>query len=466
MKNNLTSYANAELNGLLNSNFTNGLINNSKNIVFSKLKNTFGKEFYVDNATENSQFNEGIMEYLKKYDKNFNEHYDSVRERLLPFTTFCVLNKRTFLFIATKYNVPGKMQSSMMDDKVQADLYLYFFGHNSRRFAREFNRVLDKRDKGSKNDIIYTVNSIGGSRGTDISCLNLQKRSMDSLIFSNNEIGIIKDFIDRFNNGNTFYKEKQLCYKTGILLYGRPGTGKTSLVKSIATEYHRGIVQIDVSNIDNIDFSHLTMMINNEDEEKYIVLFEDIDTLFLNRDESESKSDKDYNGIINKLLQFLDSNSSPNDVIFIATTNHLERLDEALIREGRFDLKLEVDEITKKDVTRFIETFDLPASITDEIIDIYVEKKKQEFIDKKIKAMEEEKSTDKKKFHFSKEERQKITEEMDMSEFDPNFTRFNQSLMQNIIMSKINKSDKIESVVDSAEVIIEKHDKDDEDDEY
>jgi SpoVK/Ycf46/Vps4 family AAA+-type ATPase len=290
---------------------------------------------------------------------------------------------------------------------------------------------------------------------------------MDSLIFSNNEIGIIKDFIDRFNNGNTFYKEKQLCYKTGVLLYGKPGTGKTSLVKSIATEYHRGIVQIDVSNIDNIDFSHLTMMINNEDEEKYIVLFEDIDTLFLNRDESESKSDKDYNGIINKLLQFLDSNSSPNDVIFIATTNHLERLDEALIREGRFDLKLEVDEITKKDVTRFIETFDLPASITDEIIDIYVEKKKQEFIDKRIKAMEEEKSTDKKKFHFSKEERQKIAEEMDMSEFDPNFTRFNQSLMQNIIMSKINKSDKIESVVDSAEVIIEKHDKeDDEDDEY
>jgi predicted AAA+ superfamily ATPase len=353
----------------------------------------------------------------------------------------------------------------MMDEKINADLYIYIFGHRCMKYIKEFKTLLNKRDKDSKNDIIYTVNSIGGSRGTDISCLNLQKRSLDSLIFSNNEVGIVRDFINRFNNGNTFYTEKQLTYKTGILLYGKPGTGKSSLVKAIATEYHRGIVQIAVSNIDNIDFSHLTMMINNENEERYIVLFEDIDTLFLNRDESESKSDKDYNGIINKLLQFLDSNSSPNDVIFIATTNHLERLDEALIREGRFDLKLEVDEITKKDVTRFIETFDLDPSLTDEVIETYIEKKRTDYIDKKIKEMEEAKSTEKEKFHFSKDEKDELRETMDLSGFDSNFTRFNQSLMQNIIMSKINKSDKIESVVDTGD-IVPTNDEDEEDDEY
>ena len=451
MSNIKSYYEMIERNRFLNTRLTNGLINSSKDIVFSKIKNTFGSEFYIDNATENTMFNTGIIDFLKQYDKNFEEHYDPVRERLYPFVSIGIIDPRTFILIATKYNVPGKMQSSVMEDKMNADLYIYIFGHNCRRYAAELTQILDDRDKGSRNDIIYTVNSIGGSRGTDISCLNLQKREMDTLIFSNNEIGQIRDFINRFNNGNSFYREKQLCYKTGILLYGKPGTGKTSLVKAIATEFHRGIVQIEVSNINSIDFSHLTMMINNEDEEKYIVLFEDIDTLFLNRD--EVRDDKDYNSMINKLLQFLDSNSSPDDVIFIATTNHLDRLDEALIREGRFDLKLEVDEITREDVTRFIETFDLPGSLTEEIIGIYVEKKRQEFIDKNIKRMEADKSTDKKKFRYSKEEREDIAKEMDMSEFNPNFTRFNQSLMQNIIMSKINKSDKIESVIDTGDVV-------------
>ena len=45
---------------------------------------------------------------------------------------------------------------------------------------------------------------------------------------------------------------------------------------------------------------------------------------------------------LNKLLQFLYSNSSPTNVVFVATTNYPERLDSALTREGRFDLAVNV----------------------------------------------------------------------------------------------------------------------------
>ena len=139
---NLRNYADAEINGWLNSSFASGLIDNGRNIIMSKVKNTFGTEFYVDNATENTQFNTVIFEYLKKYDKNFDQHYDPVRERLYPFTTFCILNPRTFMFIATKYNVPGKMKSSFMEDKMSADLYLYIFGHNATKYIKEFTMIL------------------------------------------------------------------------------------------------------------------------------------------------------------------------------------------------------------------------------------------------------------------------------------------------------------------------------------
>lgn len=53
------------------------------------------------------------------------------------------------------------------------------------------------------------------------------------------------------------------------------------------------------------------------------------------------------NANIKQLLQFLDSSQSPNNVIFIATTNYIDRLDHALVRKGRFDLKIELDDFNK-----------------------------------------------------------------------------------------------------------------------
>ena len=132
-----------------------------------------------------------------------------------------------------------------------------------------------------------------------------------------------------------------------------------------------------MANIDKINFNDITGMINAETEEQYIVLFEDIDTLYLNRtkttedgeEEADSKA-KDFQGIINGLLQFLDSNSSPNNVIFIATTNHVERLDEALIRDGRFDLKVEIKALEEKDIPRFMKVLDYNGSAK-EIVEEY-----------------------------------------------------------------------------------------------
>ena len=117
------------------------------------------------------------------------------------------------------------------------------------------------------------------------------------------------------------------------------------------------------------------MLINNDDYDEYVVLLEDIDTLFLNRDEVGGKADdsKSYNDIINQLLQFLDSNTSPNNVIFIATTNHLDRIDQALLRDGRFDLKVEVRGLKKQDVHNMVESFGVSEGYTDSVIRDYQE---------------------------------------------------------------------------------------------
>jgi SpoVK/Ycf46/Vps4 family AAA+-type ATPase len=239
----------------------------------------------------------------------------------------------------------------------------------------------------------------------------MQPREFDTLYFSNREIEKIVSFLDKFKNNEDFYNNKHIKYKTGILLYGKPGTGKTSLSNAIANYYNRSILNIDISNFDKIDLSYITQAIN-VDKQNYIVLLEDIDTLFLNRNSDDLN--KEENSIVNRLLQFLDSNTSPNNVIFIATTNHIDRLDEALLRHGRFDLKVEVDEIDEKTAYTFGRDFTLDDNSIAEILDKYIE---------------------------------------DTGRTDG---LYNQSAMQAYILNKLENKERDTTVIDTADIIAEK----------
>ena len=108
----------------------------------------------------------------------------------------------------------------------------------------------------------------------------------------------------------------------------------------------------------------------NADDNRFVILLEDIDTIFntLDREDAEETMDKDTKKVVNKLLQFLDSNSSPTDCIFIATTNHVEKLDEAITRKGRFDLQKEIGRINYDKATEMCRSFNIPEADIDSIL--------------------------------------------------------------------------------------------------
>ena len=73
--------------------------------------------------------------------------------------------------------------------------------------------------------------------------------------------------------------------------------------------------------------------------EDSVVVLEDIDVLVSKRDNSVTSADKEN---FQALLQLLDGINSCKKTIFLATTNYIDRLDPALIRDGRFDIKIEM----------------------------------------------------------------------------------------------------------------------------
>lgn len=334
------------------------------------IRNSIGKSIDVYNFNSNSFAVEDIIvRYIRRYNKTNRKYYNKLdnKYRIVKDNSFIIpLDKYTFINIKSGILCKhGDLDFRNYDGCIE----IYVFGKNYKYHSKNIEKIL-KAD--SKN--IYFINAVPEENGygnnihrTSFYATELDKRTENTMFFSNNELKIIIDYLDNFIANDKMYKEKEIIYKTGLLLYGKPGTGKSTLVKLLANKYGRSIISVELSKIEEFDFSELSNCIQN-DHGKYIVLFEDIDTVFSNLDREldiDNKSAK----VVNSLLQFLDSNSSPNDTIMIATTNHIDKLDEALLRDGRFDLKINIKPLNEKDAIKFAKSFGLTTTQANSIVE-------------------------------------------------------------------------------------------------
>lgn len=157
------------------------------------------------------------------------------------------------------------------------------------------------------------------------------KRHLDTVIIDKNSKEQLINDIDWFKSNEEWYSNLGLRYKRGYLLEGIAGTGKTSLVEAISSKYDMPIYYISFSNeMSSNDFYKLI----NEISSNSIVLFEDIDVIFNGRNAKET-------GVtFTDLINVIDGVASPYNVLFFITTNHIEKLDSALIRSGRIDMTI------------------------------------------------------------------------------------------------------------------------------
>lgn len=355
-----------------------------------KLKNyiyyNFGKDILIPMADYSSEKRSQIWQYLYSLNPNIEKQIIGMTKNKSNSKTSLEISSMDIdLNISKMYFITKKKDTGVViksGSKALADiirdkpanrnssdfLYVYFFGKEAYKFYKEFIYNIGNIDS-NRMLLNFSVSGCLNSHNKpdiSINTKNIDIRKSSSLFFDDNIIGKIHHHIDQWIRNEDKYLSRGLNYKTGILLYGEPGTGKSSLIKSICGDYHYNMVEIDLSTFNTLDTNVLASVISNTDGRQVVVL-EDIDCLILDRENKDIN--KDEKTIINKLLQFLDSNSSPNNVIIIATTNHIELLDEAILRNGRFDLKLEVKSIKKKETAlRMIESFELNEKDTKKIL--------------------------------------------------------------------------------------------------
>ncbi|XP_010453976.1 PREDICTED: AAA-ATPase At5g17730-like isoform X1 [Camelina sativa] len=149
--------------------------------------------------------------------------------------------------------------------------------------------------------------------------------------------------LDRFIRRKDFYKRVGKPWKRGYLLYGPPGTGKTSLVAAMANYLKFDIYDLQLARVR--EDAHLKRLLLGTTNSS-ILLIEDIDRAVDLHTRLQPKTHEDSKGsatlTLSGILNCIDGlwSSCGDERIVIFTTNHKERLDQALLRAGRMDMHI------------------------------------------------------------------------------------------------------------------------------
>ena len=163
-----------------------------------------------------------------------------------------------------------------------------------------------------------------------------ERRPFESVILDQGLANSLYGDVTEFLKNAAWYRERGIPYRRGYLLYGPPGCGKSSFIQALAgkLEYNICVLSLSDRGLTDDRLNYLLVVA----PQRSVILLEDIDAAFGESHRSVNSAYQNqltFSGVLNAL----DGVAASEARILFMTTNHIEKLDPALIRPGRVDRK-------------------------------------------------------------------------------------------------------------------------------
>jgi len=231
------------------------------------------------------------------------------------------------------------------------------FGRDKRPLAAIAHAAIDHRIERELNRIAIYVPSPYNNEWTRARLGN--NRKLDSVVLKRGQKEAILADLQRFFAARERYETLGIPWRRGYLLYGPPGTGKTSLVTALASELSLNVCVLSLAspNVTDEKIGNLLASVPR----RSVILIEDVDAFFQQRHKADSAVRVSYSGFINAL----DGVAAHEGSVVFLTTNHPQLIDEAAIRSGRVDFRMELGLCDRDQLRRmFLKFFDDQAAAT------------------------------------------------------------------------------------------------------
>ena len=255
-------------------------------------------------------------------------------------------------------------------DKLIDDAVKYFNsmqgvgGTNNRFMVKRFHGEAPSMGKDNGGDVPYdneVERGVPSHRSAGIKVIGYKEDEIgipsvespfDSLCYAKN----VKEFVgylQRWKQSREWYFKRGIPWKTGALLHGRPGTGKTSFVRAIAQELDMPIAIMDLTSMSNDELNKAWKEAMNMSP--VIILFEDLDRIF-DKDKNTASEGMSLKAplTLDSLLNCMSGIDPSDGVLVMITANDVTKIDSSIgefnekgvsSRPGRLDIALEFTEL-------------------------------------------------------------------------------------------------------------------------